>query len=308
MVKLSESTRNVLSDAEQISWRSTTSYDRASKSTGRAAGLVPSPRTIATLAEGERDDGENGTTPSTGGEYRLAVERLHQPRSGSSFFAETVIRRSGTVYTMYLQTVTKAHPLYVGEKHGPTYAFRSVLNSGEDPSAIVRGSLCKRPPGAGSDGGDGKANHNAAVTYALTRHHHHHHEPGSEKRTTTKVAYIDYEIPTVYQVLTETTPRRARVSIFGRACLETKEPNNHPSSKEGGQHRGGHHLSLDFHGRGREASRKNIQLVDDGPSVGGGGRVVLQMAKWEKDQFHVDFSYPFDAFHAFGFALAQFDL
>ncbi|KAL3909464.1 MAG: hypothetical protein SGARI_002584 [Bacillariaceae sp.] len=95
-------------------------------------------------------------------------------------------------------------------------------------------------------------------------------------------------------VLTDTKkqPRRCRAHIHGRSSSETKEP----FSKEGGQR------SLDFYGRGREASRKNMQLVD------GSGKLTLQMVKWGKDEFHVDFNYPFDAFHAFGFCLAQFDM
>jgi hypothetical protein len=75
-------------------------------------------------------------------------------------------------------------------------------------------------------------------------------------------------------------------------AVETKEP----------YCRGGGQRALDFRGRGREPSRKNMQLQD------GEGNVILQMVKWDKDQFHVDFSPPLDAFHAFGFALAQFDL
>jgi hypothetical protein len=200
---------------------------------------------------------------------------------------ETVVRRDGNNYTMQLQLPKKTHPLFVGEKHGQTYIFKSIIPiAHEEPltiTSVIMGTVCKTNP---DNDNSNKSDKKATMTYALT-HHEHSKRPK-------QVAYIKYDYPSIFQVLADTKarPRRCRMNIFGRASVETREP----YCKEGG------HRALDFGGRGREGSRKNMQLQDQD------GNVVLQMVKWDKDQFHVDFSPPFDAFHAFGFALAQFDL
>ena len=64
-------------------------------------------------------------------------------------------------------------------------------------------------------------------------------------------------------------------------------------------------FGLNFHGRGRQASNKNMQLVERADGAAG---VVCQMAKWDTNVFHVDFAAPFTPLVAFGFALAQLDL
>jgi hypothetical protein len=201
---------------------------------------------------------------------------------------ETVVRRSGNIYTMHLQCPTKTHSLFVGEKHGQTFVFRSIRNDGETDFGVIMGSICKKPISSSTSfsSSNNSKKKTTTLTYALTYH--------EQSKRPQKVAYIEYEYPTVFQVLTDTKgrPRRCQFRIIGRDAVETKEP----FCKAGG------HRSLNFHGRGREPSRKNMQIEDKN------GKVILQMVKWDKDQFHVDFSYPFDAFHAFGFALAQFDV
>ena len=57
--------------------------------------------------------------------------------------------------------------------------------------------------------------------------------------------------------------------------METKEP----YSKKGGER------GLDFRGRGREPSRKNIQLQDPRD-----GNVAVQIVKCDEDDFHVDYA------------------
>lgn len=113
-----------------------------------------------------------------------------------------------------------------------------------------------------------------------------------DTRNLAEVAKILYEVPSLLHVLKDSPPRRAYVIVHGLDSVETKEP-----SQKGGGRRG-----LNFYGRGREPSCKNMQLQNRD------GKVVIQMVKWEKDLFHLDFVHPFDAFHAFGFAIAQFDL
>ena len=61
-------------------------------------------------------------------------------------------------------------------------------------------------------------------------------------------------------------------------------------------------FGLNFHGRGRGASNKNCQMLNEV------GRITLQMAKYEKNIYHVDYKAPLNAVQAFGFALAQLDL
>ena len=74
-------------------------------------------------------------------------------------------------------------------------------------------------------------------------------------------------------------------------------------------------VGLNFAGRGRQASPKNMQLVTAAAAVpppnndkNNKAAVVGQMAKWETDQYHLDFAAPLDLVTAFAFGLAQLDL
>lgn len=57
-----------------------------------------------------------------------------------------------------------------------------------------------------------------------------------------------------------------------------------------------------FKGRGGRPSQKNLQMMD--PST---GNVVFQMARWNEDEFTVDFKGPYTPYQAFGIALAQLE-
>jgi hypothetical protein len=63
-------------------------------------------------------------------------------------------------------------------------------------------------------------------------------------------------------------------------------------------------LGLNFKGRGRIPSRKNMQLANDVDNE----NVVIQFAKWGETVFILDFKFPYNCFQAFGFAIAQIDL
>lgn len=81
---------------------------------------------------------------------------------------------------------------------------------------------------------------------------------------------------------------------------------------------------LNFHGRGRVASPRNMQLsdgthssdkqMDDEDDCDGNNSnnvsptVLFQVAKWDKKVYNVDFAAPLTPFYAFGLALAQLDL
>lgn len=61
-------------------------------------------------------------------------------------------------------------------------------------------------------------------------------------------------------------------------------------------------FGLNFQGRGRGASTKNCQMLSEN------GQHSLQMAKFDKGVYHVDFCAPLSAYQTFAFALAQLDL
>ncbi|KAG7349825.1 Tub family protein [Nitzschia inconspicua] len=269
----SESTKRALSDVRQMSWRSYRSATSFSTSNG------PTTEAARQTIHKSNSKQSQGTVivHHDSSATRLSIEASLVPSKGSSFRVETVVRRTGSTYTMDLQLPKKKISLFVAELHGQTYVFKSAPQ--DQPGNIVMGTVCKKPASQNS-------NKKTTLTYALT-----HHEPSKKP---VKVAYIDYEHPPLFQVLkdSKSRPRRCQVKVVGHNVVKTKEPHG---SDEG-------HRSLDFKGRGREASIKNMQLEDEY------GNVVLQMVKWDKDVFHVDFSPPFDAFHAFGFALAQFDM
>ncbi|GKZ01297.1 hypothetical protein MPSEU_001080700 [Mayamaea pseudoterrestris] len=93
-------------------------------------------------------------------------------------------------------------------------------------------------------------------------------------------------------------PRRLSVpsDVYSPTVLQSVAP----KAKQNGRY------GLDFHGRGRSASRRNMQLLvsnkDDDATI------VLQMAKWDDKIYHVDFKAPLTPLQAFGWALAQIDL
>ena len=156
---------------------------------------------------------------------------------------------------MSLHVHGKKHPLFIAEKdqssRNITTGARYIIRQFRDDSIL--GSLTKS--GTARD---------ATITYSLT------HRTSQD----CPIAYIRYEVPSMIQVLTESPPRRAFIEVPGRGSVETKQP----GSKYGGS------KSLDFHGRGREASRKNMQLHNRD------GRVVLQFVKWDNHLFHLDFA------------------
>lgn len=145
-----------------------------------------------------------------------------------------------------------------------------------------------------------------------------------------QVATILYHVPSIISVVLDGPPRSAQIAISSQqAHVQEKSPgileakskisiqktrsllgidddqpflhvfeNKDPYSKGGGR------WGLNFHGRGRLASSKNMQMEHKEADE----TVVFQIAKWDKHAFNVDFRAPFNMFQAFGFALAQIDL
>lgn len=173
------------------------------------------------------------------------------------------LSRSGSdrrAYRMILQANGKEFPILVAEKDHPKTSWR--MASGSTSRYIIRSFRDHALLGCLTKSGTVR---DSTITYTLT------HRSFDD----CPIAYIRYEVPTVMQVLKEYPPRRVFLEIPGRGTAASKEPMMQPG--EG-------HKSLDFQGRGREASRKNMQLQNKG------GQVLLQFAKWNKDVFNLDFS------------------
>lgn len=152
-------------------------------------------------------------------------------------------------------------------------------------------------------------------------------------------AAIWYKVHSVVAVLADAPPRKAQLAIripeniitktsvgdnpssFENRCKEcVREKNNlndlvtdtKRSSSEQiyvfdsktcySRKKGESVVGLNFKGRGRIASTKNIQLINHD------GIVVCQMAKWDDNTFNVDFATKIDIVYAFAFAIAQLDL
>jgi hypothetical protein len=141
----------------------------------------------------------------------------------------------------------------------------------------------------------------------------------------TQVASILYKVPSILTFVRDDPARSAAVAVASAYCVD-KNPSwfeeacenrirktgsldeglvddkiaifqsKNPYTKKDGR------LGLNFHGRGREKSCKNMQLENST------GNVVCQLAKWDANKYNLDFNEPFSPFLAFGFALAQLDL
>jgi hypothetical protein len=192
---------------------------------------------------------------------QIPIERTI-PRCHSAGCIEGQVERLGSTeyrrqYLMSLQIHGKKHPLFIAEKEQSSRTIatgtvtRFIIRQVQDDAVL--GLLTKS--GTARD---------AAISYTLNH----------RKSKECPIAYIRYEVPSVIQVLTESPPRRAFIEVPGRGSVETKEP----GSKDGGI------KSLNFRGRGKEASRKNMQLHNRD------GRVVLQFVKWGTHLFHLDFA------------------
>jgi hypothetical protein len=192
------------------------------------------------------DEKPSGTNASLMTPLERSVPRHHG-------LIQSKIVRQGNDYKMYLESSDTSHLIYAAEKK-PRSSGSYALYDGK--SGISLGSLAKT------------ATSGSTVSYSLEI-------PKNESRKLVEVAKILYEVPSVLQALKDGPPRRAHVVVPGRDSVETKEP----YCKEGGQR------GLDFRGRGREPSCKNMQLQNSD------GKVVLQIVKWAKDAFHVDFGY-----------------
>jgi hypothetical protein len=146
-----------------------------------------------------------------------------------------------------------------------------------------------------------------------------------------QVAVILYDVPSIISVVLDGPPRRAQIAISSSQAhvqqtlgiLEAKskfsilktrslqgvdddQPFLHVFENKDPYSKGKGRWGLNFHGRGRLASSKNMQM--EHKNQADSETVVFQIAKWDKHAYNVDFRAPFNMFQAFGFALAQIDL
>ena len=250
-------------------------------------------------------------------DLRVLLEKSHVQRKASGFSMETMIRRDETKtrFVMYLQSTEGAYPMFCAQKYDGGQIIIKSMNDDEKKSsynsggnATILGSLVKNKKKKTKNNKNSNLYtattttcyelllHESVSTTELSLNNPCYQIP--KKSPPLVVATIDYEQMSKARYLIEgSKPRRASVSILGRESMRAETRTPHQDSK--GQ------KTLDFGGRGLETSSKNTQLVvcdgddDDSP--------CLQMVKWKDREFNLDFNPPFDAFHAFAFALAQFD-
>jgi hypothetical protein len=146
-----------------------------------------------------------------------------------------------------------------------------------------------------------------------------------------QVAVILYHVPSIISVVLDGPPRRAQIAISSSqshvqhtsGILEAKskislhktrslrgidddQPFLHVFENKDPYSKGKGRWGLNFRGRGRLASSKNMQMENKHQTDS--ETVVFQIAKWDKNAYNVDFRAPFNMFQAFGFALAQIDI
>lgn len=161
----------------------------------------------------------------------------------------------------------------------------------------------------------------SSIGYALSYH-----------QNETCVTYILYQVPTIAKAFKEAPPRHAQIAAstcmqqdkgndtnkgrsFQEACkcsiqncgtLDTLAdcdcPSWHVLETKEAYSRGRGQWGLNFNGRGRLPSPKNMQLQDKE------GHTTFQMVKWDNNVYNVDFKAPLNMLQAFGVALAQINL
>ena len=212
------------------------------------------------------------------------VELVEEEEEEHSLTQALVIR-DGTKFTMYLQDGVAQQPVYYrAEKKMGKVILYSLDAEGRRDELII-GTLVKKSVGKTS------------LVFSLF------------DADCVPAASIHYEIPSLKRVLLDAPPRKATVTLLDAQSrnikLETKTPEK--DEKTGKKH-------LNTNGRGRKASRKNMQLeiVEDKMAKkidqDDVKPLALQLAKWDGHHYHLDFMEPVTAFQAFGFALAQFNL
>jgi hypothetical protein len=263
---------------------------------------------------------------------QLLVEKNHVQRTGTPFFFETVIQRDPKTKNKFILSLQTTYngtfPIFCAEKASSlssssssgsgsgsgsaqqqdgtvSYNLRSMVKKNNqrdnDPgpySNIILGTVMKQQEKKNNNKKNNNTNKDSStstVTYEVIHHDRTGQDPSSTTSKNTLMALIEYEyINKVQHFIKGGRPRYAQIELIGRDDVESKEPNQEASGQR----------VLDFNGRGGKAiSTKNMQIVNNNTD----GKVVLQIVKWNDNEFNLDFSYPFDAFHAFAFALAQFD-
>lgn len=188
------------------------------------------------------------SSPSSASRSKKIPTAVSSRRRSRNGWTESVIHRdSKSSFRMSLQRNGVEKETFIAEKQPcGKYVVKQVMTNQE------LGALCKLSPSPSN-----------LIQYSLILGNG---DP---------VLLIDYEVPTLKEKLMDAPPRRARIEVNGKMTVESKAPIEKPSGKRG----------LDFFGRGRLSSRKNMQMTDPTSD-----KVVLQMVKWEKHQFHLDFA------------------
>ncbi len=282
---------------------------------------------------------------------KTAPSLLHRPDSPMyHFYIETSTTSGEEVVEQLILTAVKTS--------GHSYSIYSISTSTDDSNGMKIGSLARVQMNMYSISYVFKNASNVSMAYIV-----YHvpspikvirdkpsrfaelaiHHPPTPKFVTNDQQYDDKSNEVIKAITTPSSSYFDRVcqysishhrNLSGVAAIADYDPSIHVLTSQSPAISSSGRATLNFRGRGKYASPKNMQLISPttmspqpaaaqkavtavtrGPGAStfassvGCVKIYMQMCKWDTDTYHVDFDVPtVTHLHAFAFGLAQIDL